>query len=60
MLGKEIVSLVNSFQKRGLYDIRLNMNDLNLSSGVYFYVLTAIEANTSRIFKDTKVMGFLK
>jgi hypothetical protein len=60
MIGKEITTLVNSFQKRGLHEIKLNMNNLNLSSGVYFYAITANEPNSSRVFKETKVMNYIK
>lgn len=60
VLGKEISTLVNSYQKRGLYNITLNMNNLNLSSGLYFYALTANESISNRIFKETRVMNYIK
>jgi hypothetical protein len=60
MLGKEITTLINSYQKRGVYDFTFNMNDFNLSSGIYFYTLTANETNSNQVFRETKVMSYLK
>ena len=60
ILGKEIATLVNSIQKRGMYDVTLEMNKLNLSSGIYIYTLTANELNTNKMFKETKVMNYIK
>lgn len=39
--GSRIAVLVNKEQQQGTYDITVNMQELNLSSGVYFYKLTA-------------------
>lgn len=60
VLGKEIATLMNSFQKRGVYDINLDMNKLNLSSGIYFYTLNVRESNSNNVFKETKVMNYIK
>jgi len=60
ILGKEIATLVNSIQKRGLYEIKLNMNNLNLSSGIYLYTITATETNSNKVFKETKIMNYIK
>jgi hypothetical protein len=60
VLGKEIATLVNSYQKTGVYDVNLDMNKLNLSSGVYYYTLIANELNSIKFFKETKIMSFLK
>ncbi|MFA5403643.1 MAG: putative Ig domain-containing protein [Ignavibacteria bacterium] len=60
VLGKEITTLVNSYQKRGFYDINLNMNNLSLATGLYFYTITANDLNTNKIFKETKVMSYIK
>jgi hypothetical protein len=60
ILGKEITTLVNSIQKSGLHNINLNMSNLNLSSGMYLYTLTANELGTNRTFKETKIMNYLK
>ncbi len=60
ILGKEIASLVNAVQKRGYQEITLNTNNLNLSSGIYLYSLTANELNTNKVFRETKVMNYIK
>lgn len=60
LLGKEITTLVNSFQTRGSYDINLNMNNYNLSSGLYFYTITANESNSGRVFREIKLMSYIK
>ena len=60
ILGKEITTLVNNFQKRGMYDIILNMNNLNLASGLYFYTLNVNESNSNKVFKETKIMNYIK
>lgn len=41
--GKEVSVLVNELQQAGMYDYTLSLNSLSLSSGVYFYKLTAGE-----------------
>jgi len=56
-LGREIATLVNSCQTRGDYCISLNMNNVNLSSGIYFYTLSVNEPNSNKYFRDTKVMN---
>jgi hypothetical protein len=60
ILGKEIATLVDSFQKTGVYDVNLDMNKLNLSSGIYYYALTAKELNSNKKFKEIKVMSYIK
>jgi hypothetical protein len=60
ILGKEIATLVNSIQKRGMYDITLDMNKLNLSSGIYLYTITATETNSNKVFRETKLMNYIK
>jgi hypothetical protein len=60
VLGKQITTLVDSFQKRGMYEVTLNMNNLNLSSGLYFYTIIANESNSNQIFKETRVMSYIK
>jgi hypothetical protein len=60
ILGKEIVTLINSIQKSGVYDINLDMNNLNLSSGFYFYTLNVSEINSNKVFNETKIMNYIK
>jgi photosystem II stability/assembly factor-like uncharacterized protein len=52
ILGKEVVTLVNEKLQPGTYEV--NFNASNLSSGVYFYKLTAGS------FTDTKKMLMIK
>jgi len=60
ILGKEIATLVNSVQTSGLYTVTLNSNNLNLASGVYIYTLTATESNSNKVFRESKVMNYIK
>jgi hypothetical protein len=39
MLGKEVTTLVNEFQRAGSYNYQFSINNLQLSSGVYYYRL---------------------
>ncbi len=60
ILGKEIATLVNSVQTSGMYNVTLNSNTLNLASGVYVYIFTAAETNTNKVYRETKVMNYIK
>lgn len=53
-IGKEITTLVNEFQEAGRHSIQLTANQLNMTSGVYFYRLTA------GTYSSTKKMILLK
>jgi len=57
MLGEEISVLVNEPQKEGMHQINFNAN--NLTSGVYFYMLTAQNGN-GQMLKSVKKMIILK
>jgi len=52
MSGKEVMSLVNEVKTAGYYSV--NFNASNLSSGIYFYSLSAAD------FTDTKKMMLVK
>ncbi len=41
ILGKVIATLVNRYQQPGTYTVRFNENDYSISSGIYFYKITA-------------------
>lgn len=60
ILGKEISTLINIVQTSGMYNVTLNSGSLNLASGIYVYTLTATEINTNKVYKETKVMNFIK
>jgi PKD repeat protein len=38
-LGQKIAEVVNEYQKAGNYSVNLSTENLNLSSGIYFYKL---------------------
>ncbi|MEO8513220.1 MAG: T9SS type A sorting domain-containing protein [Ignavibacteria bacterium] len=50
--GKEVKTLVNTFQNTGTYSV--NFNASNLSSGIYFYVLR-VNNGTNEITKTMKM-----
>jgi hypothetical protein len=52
VLGNKIVTLVNEEKQPGTY--KINFDGSNLSSGIYFYTLTAGD------FKSTKKLMLLK
>lgn len=52
MSGKEVMSLVNEVKTAGYYSV--NFNASNLSSGIYFYSLSAAD------FTATKKMMLVK
>jgi hypothetical protein len=54
VLGNEIANLVNEEKPTGSYDAEFTMNNLQLSSGFYFYRLQAGS------FVETKKMILLK
>jgi hypothetical protein len=52
MLGKEVQTLVNGFEKAGSYE--LTFNGINLASGIYFYKMQ------SENFSELKRMILIK
>lgn len=46
IIGKEIATLVNSYQKAGNYSVEFNASDL--SSGIYFYTISAGSYRTTK------------
>ncbi len=54
VLGNEIATLVNEEQPTGTYNVQFAINNLQLSSGIYFYQLQAGD------FVDTKKMILLR
>ncbi len=53
-IGKEVVTLVNEFQDAGKHSIQLKANQFGMTSGIYFYRLTA------GAYSSTKKMLLLK
>jgi photosystem II stability/assembly factor-like uncharacterized protein len=60
ILGKEIATLINTTQKQGLHNIQLNMNNYNLSSGIYLYTIAINELSSSFTYRETKLMSYIK
>jgi len=58
ILGKEIETLVNEKLQPGTYEV--SFDGSNLNSGVYFCTLTVNEINSNKVFKETKVMNYVK
>jgi len=54
LLGKEVAVLVNEKQSAGSYAVDFNSTEYNLTSGIYFYTLSAGE------FKETKKMVLVR
>jgi hypothetical protein len=60
--GKKVAQLVNQDQSAGYYSVDFNSNSLNkeISSGVYFYKITAVDKSTGSNFSSIKKMLLLK
>ncbi|HZW39214.1 MAG TPA: T9SS type A sorting domain-containing protein [Ignavibacteriaceae bacterium] len=54
LLGNQVKELVNENKSKGRYSINLDINNLNISSGIYFYTINAGK------YIDTKKMVILK
>ena len=54
LLGNEIATLVDEYKPAGIYNVEFRMQNLELSSGIYFYQLTAGD------FIQTKKMVLLR
>ena len=48
ILGREIKTIVDEFLPAGFYSYSINADEMNLTSGVYFYRLTAGNFNSSK------------
>jgi hypothetical protein len=46
--GREISTLVNTFQIAGNYNINFSLNNSEIASGIYFYTLSTQKFNTSK------------
>jgi len=46
--GREITTLVNTFQAAGNYNINFSLNNTEIASGIYFYTLSTQKFNTSK------------
>jgi hypothetical protein len=64
LLGREIATLVDEYQKAGTYETQFSINSITnnqQSSGIYFYKLTAVDPlGRTGDFTETKKMVLLK
>ena len=67
ILGNEIARLVNEEKPAGIYNVEFTINNLQLSSGVYFYQLKASDPSTSshngqagQVYIETNKMLLIK
>ena len=61
ILGKEIAVIENSFKTAGRYEINFLASEYNLSSGIYYYKITArASGSPADDFSDTKMMVLTK
>lgn len=60
ILGKEIATLVNEYQKPGIYNYTFPILHFKLPSGVYFYQLQIKDLNDQLLFSKTKKLICLK
>ena len=58
--GSKIATLVNGQQDAGYYNVDLNADLLDLSTGVYFYRFSALDNNTGKQFIETKKILYMK
>jgi hypothetical protein len=62
VLGNEIKTLVNEEKSAGEYNVEFRIDNLELSSGIYFYQLRAGDPSTGsgQSFVETKKMVLIK
>ncbi len=59
LVGEKVADLVNEAQASGFYSYNFNTSNLNLTSGVYLYKLTAV-SNSNEVFSESMKMLLLK
>jgi photosystem II stability/assembly factor-like uncharacterized protein len=64
ILGREVATMVNEFQKAGTYETQFPNNiysNKQISSGIYYYTLTVVESEVpGQVYKETKKMLMIK
>ena len=58
LLGQQITELVNTIKSQGSHSVQFNA--ANLSSGIYYYKITAVSTNSNKQFTEVKKMTLLK
>ncbi len=59
LIGEKIAELVNEEQTAGYYTYQVSVQDLNLTSGIYVYKLTAV-SESNKLFSQSRKMILLK
>lgn len=57
-LGQVVKELVSEVQQSGYYEV--NFNASNLSSGIYYYSISATSTEGNKEFRDVKKLMLLK
>jgi len=61
ILGKEVLKIIYLKElKSGIYKVIINLENNNLSSGIYFYRLTAFEKENGKLYQLTKKLVYNK
>ncbi|MEW6006026.1 MAG: hypothetical protein AB1695_12000 [Stygiobacter sp.] len=60
IFGREMATLVNEYQKPGLYNAEFRTQSSELSSCVYFYKLDVKDISNKIVYSQTKKLVILK
>ncbi|MEW6194076.1 MAG: discoidin domain-containing protein [Bacteroidota bacterium] len=63
ILGREVTTLVNEYQRPGKYSVKFDVGAnrrFALQSGVYFYTLSISDLSSNTVFQETKKMILIK
>ena len=60
IIGQKVATLINKTLSAGFYDYTVNMNSLNLASGMYIYKIVSRATTTGKQFTISKKMMYLK
>lgn len=61
VLGREVLKIIDSKEyNSGVYKVLINFDNFNLSSGIYFYKLFAVEKEKGELFQTTKKLFYSK
>ncbi|MDF1612820.1 hypothetical protein [Stygiobacter electus] len=60
IFGREMATLVNEYQKPGLYNAEFRAQSSGLSSGAYFYQIQVKDYSNKLLFNQNKKLVYLK
>jgi len=61
VLGREVLKIIDSKEyNSGVYKVLINFDNFNLSSGIYYYKLFAVEKEKGELFQTTKKLFYSK